>query len=257
MSKIPVVFSGHGDPMIAIREDDVTIGMARVGKDLIEKYGKPKAILAISAHWFGKGTFVQKMDEPKQIYDMYGFPKALYEVEYPVKGCAELSERVLELLGDDVSVNNSWGIDHGTWTVLVHMFPDADIPVVQLSVDTSLPNGTLYEIGKKLSALRDEGYLIFGSGNVVHNLRMVDWDNPDGTEMTYAFNKYIIDAIRSGENDKVIHYENAPHARYAVPTSEHYLPLIYCLGAANGDTTEVFNNVCNLGSMAMTGFIFG
>ena len=256
MSKMPVVFSGHGDPMIAIREDDVTRGMAKVGKDLIEQYGKPKAILAISAHWFGKGTLVQKVDEPKQIYDMYGFPKALYEVKYPVKGCAELSDRVLDLLGDDVSVKNDWGIDHGTWTVLVHMFPDADIPVVQLSVDTSLPNETLYEIGQKLSVLRDEGYLIFGSGNVVHNLRMVEWDNPDGTEMTQTFNNYIISAIENGEDEKVIHYENGPEVRYAVPTTEHYLPLIYCLGAANGDKAEVFNNVCNLGSMAMTGFIF-
>ena len=256
MSKMPVVFSGHGDPMIAIREDDVTRGMAKVGKDLIEKYGKPKAILAISAHWFGKGTFVQKVDEPKQIYDMYGFPKALYEVKYPVKGCAELSDRVLDILGDSVSVKNDWGIDHGTWTVLVHMFPDADIPVVQLSVDTSLPNEALYEIGKRLSALRDEGYLIFGSGNVVHNLRMVDWDNPDGTAMTHAFNDYIISAIENGENEKVVHYENGPEAGYAVPTTEHYLPLIYCLGAADGDKAEVFNNVCNLGSMAMTGFIF-
>ena len=257
MKKMPVVFSGHGDPMIAVREDDVTRGMARVGKDIMEKYGKPRAILAVSAHWFGKGTYVQKTDAPKQIYDMYGFPKALYEVKYPVKGCAELSDRVLELLGDTVSVRNDWGIDHGVWTVLVHMFPDADIPVVQLSVDTSLPADSLYEIGKKLSPLREEGYLIFGSGNVVHNLRMVDWDNPDGTPMTYAFNSYIISAVLSGETDKAIHYQNGPEARYAVPTSEHYLPLVYCLGAADGDSAEVFNNVCNLGSMVMTGFIFG
>lgn len=257
MSKMPVVFSGHGDPMIAIREDDVTRGMAKVGHGIIEKFGKPKAILAISAHWFGKGTFVQKTEQPKQIYDMYGFPKALYEVKYPVKGDAALSNRVLELLGDQVLVKNDWGIDHGTWTVLVHMFPNADIPVVQLSVDTSLPNETLYEIGKKLAILREEGYLIFGSGNVVHNLRMVDWDNPDGTEMTHAFNDYIIDAITSGKTEKAIRYEGHPNAVYAVPTTEHYLPLIYCLGAADGDTVEVFNNVCNLGSMAMTGFIFG
>ena len=257
MSKMPVVFSGHGDPMIALRKDDVTRGMAKVGKDILEKHGKPKAILSVSAHWFGKGTFVQKTEEPKQIYDMYGFPKALYEVQYPVRGCAELSDRVLELLGDAVTVKNDWGIDHGTWTVLVHMFPEADIPVVQLSVDTSLPAEKLYEIGQKLSALREEGYLIFGSGNVVHNLRRVEWDNPNGTEMTLAFNRYIIDAVTNGDKDSVIRYENGPEARYAVPTSEHYLPLIYCLGAANGDRAEVFNNVCNLGSMSMTGFLFG
>lgn len=253
---MPVIFSGHGDPMIALREDEVTRGMAETGKKIIEKYGKPKAILAISAHWFGKGTFVQKTEQPKQIYDMYGFPRELYEVKYPVKGDMALSDRVLQLLGDAVSVDNKWGIDHGTWTVLVHMFPDADIPVVQLSVDTPLPNDTLYAIGQKLAALREEGYLIFGSGNVVHNLRMVDWNDPDGTEMTHAFNDYIIDAITTGETDKVLHYEGHPDAGYAVPTAEHYLPLIYCLGAAGGDKAEVFNNVCNLGSMAMTGFMF-
>lgn len=257
MKRMPVVFSGHGDPMIALRDDDVTRGMAAVGKNVIENVGRPKAILSVSAHWAGQETFVQKTETPKQIYDMYGFPKELYEVKYPVKGAAALSDRVLALLGDGVSVDNTWGIDHGTWTVLVHMFPDADIPVVQLSVDTAQPAEKLFEIGKKLAALRDEGYLIFGSGNVVHNLWRVEWDNPDGTDMTKAFNAYIIDAVKNGDDNRVIHYENAPDAAYAVPTTEHYLPLVYCLGAADGDKAKVFNNVCNLGSMAMTGFVFG
>lgn len=176
--KMPVIFSGHGDPMIALRDDEVTRGMRRVGDNVLKQYGKPKAILAISAHWYTKGTFVQTAAEPKQIYDMYGFPKDLYEVKYPAKGCKELSDRVKEILGDSVKVDDSWGIDHGTWTVLVHMFPDADIPVVQLSVDGALDEIGLYEIGWKLAALREEGYLIFGSGNVVHNLRRVEWDNP-------------------------------------------------------------------------------
>ena len=254
--RMPVIFSGHGDPMIALRDDEITRGMRRVGDSILEQYGKPKAILAISAHWYTKGTFVQTALEPRQIYDMYGFPKKLYEVRYPVKGCRELSDRVMGLLGDKVKIDDSWGIDHGTWTVLVHMFPNADIPVVQLSVDGTLDPVDLYEIGWKLSALRDEGYLIFGSGNVVHNLRLVDWDNPDGTEMAHAFNNYIVDAVRSGDRAKVIAYENGPEASYAVPTPEHYLPLIYCLGAGKGDKAEVFNNICNLGSMAMTGFIF-
>lgn len=258
MSKrMPVVFSGHGDPMIALRDDAVTKGMKEIGDRVLEQYGKPKAILAISAHWYTKGSFIQTVDEPRQIYDMYGFPKKLYEVKYPVKGCRELSDRVIRLLGDNVKIDDSWGIDHGTWTVLVHMFPKADIPVVQLSVDGTQDAVNLYEIGWKLAALRDEGYLIFGSGNVVHNLRLVDWDNPDGTEMAYAFNSYIVDAVLNGDRAKVIAYENGPEAAYAVPTPEHYLPLIYCMGAGKGDKTEVFNNVCNLGSMAMTGFVFG
>lgn len=255
-SKMPVIFSGHGDPMIALRDDNITKGMREVGQKVIKQYGKPKAILSISGHWYTRGTFVQTASSPKQIYDMYGFPKELYEVKYPVTGCKELSDRVQAILGKDVSANDDWGIDHGTWTVLVHMFPDADIPVVQLSVDGTITREKIFEIGRKLALLRSEGFLIFGSGNVVHNLRRVEWDNPNGTEMTLKFNQYIIDAVTAGEDDKVIHYETGPEADYAVPTPEHYLPLIYCMGAADGGKATVFNNVCNLGSMAMTGFVF-
>lgn len=257
MKKMPVIFSGHGDPMIALREDDVTRGMAAVGKKVIDNFGKPKAILAISAHWFTKKILVQSTNTPKQIYDMFGFPEELYQVKYPVKGDVNLSYRVVKILGADVTVDNGWGIDHGTWTVLIHMFPAADIPVVQLSVDITADKNKLFEVGKKLSVLREEGYLIFGSGNVVHNLRQVEWENPNGSEKTLNFNKFVIEKILSGEVEKVIDYEKIPDADYAIPTPEHYLPLIYCLGAANGDGAEVFNNVCNLGSMAMTGFIFG
>ena len=138
MSPMPVIFSGHGDPMIALRDDEVTRGMKKVGDKIIEKYGKPKAILSISAHWYVKGTFIQTAEQPKQIYDMYGFPKELYELKYPVKGFKSLFDRVIELLGIKVKINNEWGIDHGTWTVLIHMFPKADIPVVELSVDSKL-----------------------------------------------------------------------------------------------------------------------
>ena len=256
MSRMPVIFSGHGDPMIALRNDNVTKGMKEVGAKILEKYGKPKAILSISAHWYVDGTFIQTSPEPKQIYDMYGFPKELYEVKYSVKGCQELSRRVIELLGKEVKVNNDWGIDHGTWTVLVHMFPKADIPVVQLSVDSTISSEKIFEIGKKISILRNEGYLIFGSGNIVHNLREVEWDNPNGSENTKNFNQYVIDAIESGDNNKIINYEKGPEASYAVPTPDHYLPIIYCLGASEGDKAEIFNNVCNLGSISMTGFIF-
>ena len=257
MSKMPVIFSGHGDPMIALRDDEVTRGMRAIGDQVLKQYGKPKAILAISGHWYVPGTFVQKTETPKQVYDMYGFPRALYEVQYPVKGDAALSDRVLEILGDAVSVNNEWGIDHGTWTVLVHMFPQADIPVVQLSVDRRLSPEQCYMLGTELSVLREEGVLIFGSGNVVHNLRMVEWDNPNGTEMTLRFNQTVIEKIEAREDQAVVQYNNLPDAAYAVPTPDHYLPLLYVLGAAEGEAPLVFNNVCNLGSMAMTGFAFG
>jgi 4,5-DOPA dioxygenase extradiol len=256
MTRTPVIFSGHGSPMIALEQDEITAGMEAAGSKVLKEYGTPKAILAVSAHWYTEGTFTQSEEHPSQIYDMYGFPQELYQVKYPVHGDPALADRITELLGNRVAVDNSWGIDHGTWTVLVHMFPKADIPVVQLSVDSTLTSEECFEIGKKLAPLRDEGYLVFGSGNIVHNLRRVEWDNPGGTPMTRAFNDYVIHAMENGEKDRILHYTKGPGAAYAVPTPEHYLPLLYCLGAADGDPAQVFNNVCNLGSIAMTGFFW-
>ncbi len=256
MKKLPVIFVGHGDPMIALRDDSLTRKFTSIGNDLIANYGKPKAILCISAHWYTDGSFTQNEDHPRQIYDMYGFPDKLYKVQYPAQGSKELSERVSVLLGSDVSFNNSWGIDHGTWTVLVHMFPKGDIPVVQLSVNRSLSEDDVYEIGKRLAPLRDEGFLIIGSGNIVHNLSMVDWHSSSGSEMAYAFNDFIVDAVVNGNHFKAINYLDAPYGKYAVPINDHYLPLIYCLGASGDSKVYVFNNVCNLGAISMTGFIF-
>lgn len=254
--RMPVVFSGHGSPMVALDDNAITHEMTRIGQEVIENYGKPKAILAVSGHWYVRGTFVQSAEQPKQVYDMYGFPDELYEVKYPVRGCADLTKDVQKALGDLVSVNDSWGIDHGTWTVLVHMFPAADIPVVQLSVNRNLSAEESYELGKRLEGLRDLGYLVFGSGNVVHNLRMVEWDNEGGTGAAERFNDYITDAVLAGDTEKVIRYDVHPDADYAVPTPDHYLPLLYCLGAAESSRAEAFNKVCNLGSMAMTGYIW-
>lgn len=257
MSRMPVIFSGHGSPMVALDHNEITKQMRAIGDAVIEKYDRPKAILAISGHWYVGGTFVQSAQHPRQIYDMYGFPKELYEVKYEPAGNRGLTDAVTELLGKDVSVNDEWGIDHGTWTVLVHMFPKADIPVVQLSVNGYLSTEQSYQIGEKLAALRDRGYLIFGSGNVVHNLRRVEWNNEGGTEQTHRFNDYIIDAIEKRDDEKAIHFEEGPDSAYAVPTPDHFLPLLYILGASKGEKPLVFNNVCNLGSMAMTGFAFG
>lgn len=255
--RMPVVFSGHGSPMVALEDNEITQGMQAVGKRVLRDFGKPKAILAVSGHWFVPGTLVQSAPEPRQVYDMYGFPRELYEVKYPVKGSAELTKEVENLLGGAVSEDNNWGIDHGTWTVLVHMFPKADIPVVQLSVNQGLSPQESYDLGKKLAALREEGFLIFGSGNVVHNLFRVEWDNEGGTPEAEGFNDYIREAVLSGDADSIIHFDRHPDAKYAVPTPDHFLPLLYCLGASEGASAEVFNNVCNLGSMAMTGYIFG
>ncbi len=256
-ARMPVIFSGHGSPMLALEDTEVTKGLQAVGREVVEKFGKPKAILAVSAHWFTHGTFVQTDENPRQVYDMYGFPDELYAFEYPVKGCPELGKRVEELLGDKVSVNNSWGIDHGTWTVLCHMFPKADIPVVQLSVDADISVEEIYELGTLLAPLREEGYLVFASGNVVHNLYRVEWDNPDGSPQAVSFNTRVIDDVKTRKDDAVMHYENYPEHAYAVPTPDHYLPLIYMLGAAKNEEPRVFNNHSELGSISMTGFAFG
>ena len=255
--RMPVVFSGHGSPMLALEDTDVTKGLRNLGEQIIKKYGKPKALLAVSAHWYTRGTYVQSAEVPKQIYDMYGFPKELYEFKYPAKGYPELTDRVLALLGNRVSVNDEWGIDHGTWTVLCHVFPEADIPVVQLSVDGTIAKEDIYEIGKSLAHLREEGYLIFASGNVVHNLRRVEWDNPNGSPECIAFNDVITGYVLARNNRAVMNYNAVPNASYAVPTPEHYLPLIYMLGASEGEKPTVFNNHCELGAIAMTGYIFG
>ena len=255
--KMPVIFSGHGSPMLALDNNEVTRGLRAVGDAVLRERGKPKAILAISAHWYVRGTYIQRTEEPKQVYDMYGFPRELYEFKYPVKGDVALADRVSGLLSSRVAVNNDWGIDHGTWTVLCHMFPEADIPVVQLSVDGTLSKDEIYEIGKSLAPLREEGYLIFASGNVVHNLRRVDWDNPNGSPECLAFTDAITEYVLARNDKAVLEYEAVPHAAYAVPTPEHYLPLIYCLGAAEGEAPTVFNNHCELGAIAMTGYAFG
>ena len=255
--RMPVVFSGHGSPMVALDHNHITEEMNRIGNEVIEKFGKPKAILSVSAHWYTHGSFIQSAQTPKQIYDMYGFPKELYEVRYPVSGCRSLTEDVQSLLGDQVAVNDDWGIDHGTWTVLVHMFPKHDIPVVQLSVNGDIRPEENYAIGKKLTGLRDQGYLIFASGNVVHNLGRVEWDNAHGTSQADAFDEWIKEKVLEKNHQAVIHYQEGPYSDYAVPTPDHYLPLLYALGAADGDDAEVFNNVRNLGSMAMTGYAFG
>lgn len=254
--RMPVLFSGHGSPLIALENNEITKEMRAVGERVVRECGKPKAILSLSAHWYTRRTFVQSKNPPKQIYDMFGFPKELYALKYPVKGFSPLTERVEEILREQVSVNDTWGIDHGTWSVLVHFFPKADIPVVQLSISRSLSPKESYELGKKLSILSEEGYLVFGSGNVVHNLYRVEWDNPDGSEATRAFNEEIVQAVLARDDQKILRYEKLKYASYAVPTPDHFLPLIYCLGASEGREAEVFNDVCNLGSIAITGFLW-
>ena len=257
MEKMPVIFVGHGDPMIALKINEMTETLKKVGKDIIEKHGEPKAILCISAHWYTKDTFIQSTEIPNQVYDMFGFPNELYEVKYPVKGSKELTKDVEKILGNEVKINDDWGIDHGTWTVLVHMFPEAKIPVVQLSVNANLSANKAYKLGEKLAKLREKGYLIVGSGNIVHNLRKIEWDNPKGTQEADKFDRYILDNISKREDKKVIKYKEHEYSNYAVPTPDHFMPILYILGESQGEKPYIFNEMRELGSLSMTSYIFG
>ena len=257
MEKMPVIFVGHGDPMIALKINEMTETLKKIGKNIIEKHGEPKAILCISAHWYTKDTFIQSTEIPNQIYDMFGFPNELYEVKYPVKGSKELTKDVEKILGNEVKINDDWGIDHGTWTVLVHMFPEAKIPVVQLSVNANLSANKAYKLGENLAKLREKGYLIVGSGNIVHNLRKIEWDNPKGSQEADLFDSYILNSIIKREDEKVIKYEKHEYSNYAVPTPDHFMPLLYILGASQGEKPYVFNKMRELGSLSMTSYIFG
>ena len=257
MEKMPVIFVGHGDPMIALKINEMTETLKKIGKDIIEKHGEPKAILCISAHWYTKDTFIQSTEIPNQVYDMFGFPNELYEVKYPVKGSKELTKDVEKILGNEVKKNDDWGIDHGTWTVSVHMFPEAKIPVVQLSVNANLSANKAYKLGEKLAKLREKGYLIVGSGNIVHNLRKIEWDNPKGTQEADKFDRYILENISKREDEKVIKYEEHEYSNYAVPTPDHFIPILYILGASQGEKPYIFNEMRELGSLSMTSYAFG
>lgn len=254
-SRQPALFVGHGDPMMALRHDSIADRLASAGRRL--KVHAPRAILAISAHWFTRGTLVQSDPAPRQVNDMYGFPPELYQISYRPKGSAALTERVLALLGDDVEVDDAWGIDHGVWTPLHHMLPEADVPVVELSVNGLKDAQYAYDLGRRLAPLRDEGFAILGSGNIVHNLRETDWDNPGGTPENARFDAAVVDALERRDDAAAIAYASLPDAAYAVPTPEHYLPLLTVLGATEGEKPEIFNHVLSLGSISMTSTAFG
>jgi 4,5-DOPA dioxygenase extradiol len=253
--KMPVLFVGHGSPMNAIEDNEFSQTWKSLGKNL----PRPKAILAISAHWYVEGTKTSDQSNPRMIYDMYGFPEELYELKYPVIGSADLASQLKNTLGERVSIDNGWGIDHGTWSVLCHMYPEADIPVVQLSIDHQAPASVHYEIGKALGFLREEGVLIMASGNVVHNLALINWQMEGGYPWAHEFDIYIKNNILEGKHDDVIHHERVGEsAKKAFYTPDHYFPLLYALGASEPtDDIKVFNEKCLMGSMSMTGYQFG
>jgi len=253
--KMPVLFLGHGSPMSAIEENEFVANFRNLAKTLPE----PNAILCISAHWFTNGTKVTAMEMPRTIHDFGGFPQALFDVQYPAKGSPELAvETTKLLLPTEVELDEHWGLDHGAWSVIKHLYPDAHVPVIQLSIDYTKPGKYHFELAQKLSALRTKGVLIIGSGNIVHNLRLVDFQNFHRDDYGYdwaiearaTINDYLLD----GDFQPLIDFEKQSKAfQLAIPTPDHYLPLIYTLGL-KGKTEELslFNDKLLAGSLSMT-----
>ena len=237
MSRLPAIFFGHGNPMNALETNAFTKGWS----DLAALLPRPRAILMISAHWYLPGTHVTAMRQPRTIHDFGGFPRELYEVRYPALGDPALATRVQELLAPlTVTRDEHWGLDHGAWSVLVHAYPNADVPVVQLSIDETKPPAFHYALGQHLAPLRDEGVLIVGSGNVVHNLHAYAWGRHPTHQFDWAirFEHRARELLTAGEHALLVDYEALGRdALLAVPTPEHYLPLLYVAGAQQpGDT---------------------
>jgi len=251
--KMPVIFTGHGSPMNAIGNNRAREGWKKIG----EAVGKPKVIIAVSAHWAAQGLYVRRSDTNPQVNDMYGFPEELYRVSYEPAGSVEYADRVLEALKGTAMENNDWGIDHGIWAVLSNMYPEADVPVVMVSTDIGKDGAFQFEVGRKLAPLRDEGALILASGNVVHNLGMVNWDMDSGFGWADRFDGTIRDAILSGNFSLPVEFTKLPDHEKAIPTEEHYDPLLVALGAASvQDQVTVWNEYRELGSMSMTSYLF-
>lgn len=239
-ARMPALFLGHGNPMNAIEENAYTDAWARLAATL----PLPRAILAVSAHWYVPGCRVTPEERPRTIHDFGGFPRELYEVEYPAPGSPELARRLRDLLAPArVVLDRQWGLDHGTWSLLVHLFPEADVPVVQLGLDETLTPEAHYQLGRRLTGLRDEGVLILGSGNVVHNLHTYAWGRHPVEPYDWAvrFESRLRERITAKEHGAVAAYETlGPEAALAVPTPEHYLPLLYVLAQGQPDEPVAF-----------------
>ncbi len=238
---MPCLFLGHGSPMNAIEDNPTT----RVWRALGTRLPRPRAIVCISAHWRTRGSAVTAMAQPRTIHDFGGFPPPLFAVQYPAQGSPAVAARVAELIGEGrVALDQTWGLDHGSWSVLVHLYPEADIPVVQLSLDVALDASGHYRLARALTALREEGVLIIGSGNVVHNLMRMDW-TPGASPQAWAtrFALWAKQRVMVGDHAALAAYhDQGEDARLAVPTDEHYLPLLYCLAQQQGDDRLEFAN---------------
>lgn len=258
--QMPVLFLGHGSPMNAIEENEFVTGFRNIGKVL----PKPNAILCVSAHWETRGTFVTAMEKPPTIHDFGGFPQALFDVQYPAPGSPELARETKNLITKtQVGLDDQWGLDHGAWTVIKHLYPNADVPVIQLSLDYYQTPQYHYELARELAVLRRKGVLIVGSGNMVHNLRMVAWDHLNDPEYGYAWaleaREKMKQYILADDHQALINFRSQGKAfDLAIPTPEHYLPLLYAL-ALKEDKEEIrlFNDKAVGGSLTMTSVLIG
>lgn len=253
--KMPVLFLGHGSPMNAIEENEFVTGFRNIGKNI----PKPKAVLVISAHWETRGTFVTAMEKPRTIHDFGGFPQALFDVQYPAPGSPELAAETKTLIKKTtVGLDDKWGLDHGAWSVVKHLYPKADVPVIQMSIDYTQGPQYHYELAKELSALRNKGVLIVGSGNMVHNLGMIAWDKLSAPSYGYDWaieaNEKMKSYILSGDHKPLINYRSQGKAwDMAIPSPEHFLPLLYILGLKDEKETISFHNDKPIaGSLTMT-----
>jgi 4,5-DOPA dioxygenase extradiol len=258
--KMPVLFIGHGSPMNAIGENEFVAGWRDIGNTL----PKPNAILCVSAHWETRGTFVTAMNKPPTIHDFGGFPKELFEVEYPAPGSPELASETKNIVKkSEVGLDSKWGLDHGCWSVLKHLYPNADVPVIQLSLDYFQAPQYHYDLAKELSALRNKGVLIIGSGNMVHNLGMVSWENMEvpgyGYDWAIEANEKMKKLILSNDHKSLIDYKLQGKAfNLAIPTPDHFLPLLYSLALKEeNEKIEVFNDKPVAGSLTMTSIKIG
>lgn len=255
---MPTIFIGHGTPMNGIDNNEFSLNWAELGNSL----PKPKAIIVVSAHWLTKGTHITAMNKPATIHDFYGFPQALFDVNYPAPGNPSLAGEIKNNLNKyDIGLDHEWGLDHGTWTVTRHMFPKADIPTLQLSIDFNQPLDYHYQLATQLKDLRKKGVLILGSGNMVHNLRMVAWNKINdsyGYDWAIEINEIMKEKIASNSFKDLINYEKLnPHIKLAIPSLDHYIPMIYNLGLKDSnDDLLFFNDECVAGSLTMTSFMY-
>lgn len=253
-NKMPALFVGHGSPMNAIENNQFTRTWREIGLSI----PRPKAILSISAHWETRGTYFTTMPVPRTIYDFGGFPRQLYEVKYPAKGNPELAQEISQTIKkQEIGLDmKEWGLDHGTWSVLKHMYPDANIPVIQMSINHFLSPVYHYELAQEMRYLREQGILIIGSGNMVHNLREVDWNNPNaGYDWALEVNNKLKNWLINKEHENLIDFrKHGSDFRLAIPTAEHYIPLLYLIGLQEeNDELTLFNDELCMGSLSMTG----